>query len=256
MAGVVGVGLVATVLLTSISESRADDSVDGDVVVCVDVSRSMLSRDVGLDRLSRAKKIVGELVERGGFRRMGLVVFAGEAQLTYPLTTDHRAVLRLLRDAGPYSLARGGSDLNAPLELCLEGVFDDKSESRRRVILITDVDDASEVTSPPELFVSIASIGTESGGRIPVINDVGEEQFLLDGDGGVVVTRPDFVGLERLAEKSGGLFVRVSDETEVSNLLGFGSDTNDSIAYDHTVLIVLAVLAWLIALACGAGGRL
>ena len=264
--GALGFLFVALVLMKG--DENADEQeivLARDVMVCLDVSRSMLARDIGPDRLSRAKSIVADLVHGGDFDRIGLVLFAGEAKLVYPLTSDHGAVVEVMETAHPYSVSRGGSVLAAPLDICRETVFTSDDRRDQWVLLITDGEDADGkgAQSAAELWESgvrvvSVSVGTHTGARIPVSGDDEVETFLKDGEGGVVVTRPDHEALKSLASAGGGHFIEVVDEAAVGFKLLAGAEPlgSESPAGDRQVWVGLSLMCWLLALACGVGGRL
>lgn len=264
--GALGFLFVALVLMKG--DENADEqgiAPARDVMVCLDVSRSMLARDIGPDRLSRAKSIVADLIQSGGIDRIGLVLFAGEAKLVYPLTSDHGAVAEVMETAHPYSVTRGGSVLAAPLDICREKVFTSDDRREHWILLITDGEDADGqgALSAAGLWESgvrvvSVSVGTHDGARIPVLGDDEVETFLKDGEGGVVVTRPDHEALKSIARAGGGHFIEVVDDAAIGLKLQAGAETlgSESPAGDRQAWIGLSLVCWLLALACGVGGRL
>ena len=114
-----------------------------DVMIVLDVSRSMLAEDVSPNRLERAKVDIRELVqvmrEEEG-HRLGLVVFAGRASLQCPLTLDTSFFLRRLAEVGPHTAGRGGSMLGDAIRHALRGMAT-LAHHYKDIILITDGDD-------------------------------------------------------------------------------------------------------------------
>ncbi len=183
----------------------------GDVLVCLDVSRSMLAGDTAPSRLERAKQEISLMADhlRGG--RLGLVAFAGEAELISPLTGDMDSYLSLLEKTDPLSVRLGGTDLGVALETALR-FLDDASWSTKTVLLITDGEDlegrgqlAAEKCREQGVTVHCVGIGSEAGSKI-VIDSEGEESFLLDRTGIEVVTSLRSQSLGRLAATTGGLY--------------------------------------------------
>jgi len=184
-----------------------------DLVVCLDVSRSMLARDERPDRLSRAKREVQGLLDRLAGDRVALIAFAGEAQRIAPLTADRRALGQLVETAQPDDLAIGGTDLGRALELALE-LFDGRSGAHEAVVLVTDGEDlegrAAEVAERAGragIRVYVVGVGTPEGGKIPTQDERGRESMVRGADGAEVITRLEPATLERLAEASGGEYL-------------------------------------------------
>jgi Ca-activated chloride channel family protein len=198
-----------------------------DVVVCLDVSRSMLAQDVAPDRLQAAKRAVTALVERAEGDRFALVVFAGNARLLVPLTRDRASFSELVRTAEPLSVTRGGTDLAAALELAgasvgggLPGDADD--DVAATVFLVTDGEDNQEqglraagALAERGIRVHALGVGTRMGGKIPLVReDGGATSFLRDRLGVEVVTALDGASLTRIAVATGGTYSDLSTAPE------------------------------------------
>jgi hypothetical protein len=173
-----------------------------DIVVCLDVSRSMLARDVEPDRLSRAKGEIRTLAEGARGDRLGLVVFAGEARAMVPLTEDMTSFAELLDLADPTSVGKGGTDLGAALEKALEVL----GGRRGAVILFTDGEDlggrglaAARLLGERGVEVHCVGLGTELGSKIAT-----EAGFVRDRSGEEIVSAMDAAGLRSIAGATGG----------------------------------------------------
>jgi Ca-activated chloride channel family protein len=183
-----------------------------DVVVCLDVSRSMLARDLQPNRLLAAKREIKALAARARGDRLGLVVYAGQARLLVPLTLDLRSFRELVDLAEPTSIARGGTDLGAALELAL-AALEGQSGEHEAVLLLTDGEDheqrglrAAERCRERGITVHCVGFGSAAGSKIAIETGAGEE-FLRDRAGQEVVTALDPASLRRIAETTGGEFV-------------------------------------------------
>lgn len=188
-----------------------------DLVVAIDTSRSMLARDVRPDRLTRAKREVQGLIDRLGGDRVALLAFAGDVRQVSPLTHDRTALGFLLARIDPRDNRRGGTDLGAALERALE-LFDGRTGNHEAIVLVTDGEDlegrgAKVAAQAAErgIRVFVVGVGTELGGKIPVLAGDGRETFLVGPDGEEVVTRLDGETLVRLARASGGEYLSVED---------------------------------------------
>jgi Ca-activated chloride channel family protein len=174
-----------------------------DIVVCLDVSRSMLAGDVAPSRLGRAQEEIRALAERGVGDRFALVAFAGEARLLVPLTRDGASFAGIADLAGPLSVARGGTDLGAALDLSLDAL-----KGGGVVLLLTDGEDhegrglrAARRARERGVTVHCVGYGTALGAKIPV-----DGGFLTDRAGNEVVSALDPATLRRLAAAGGGAY--------------------------------------------------
>ena len=185
-----------------------------DVVVALDVSRSMLARDVKPDRLTRATLEVGSLLDSLAGDRVGLVVFAGEAFVQCPLTTDYAAARLFLRAVSPASVPQQGSDLGNALQAARQVL--DASEAgagRSKVVLLVSdgedleggVRDAAAQLAEAGIRVSALAVGTTAGEPIPVTDAAGQVTgHKKDRSGQPVVTRLDLAALRAVVDAGGG----------------------------------------------------
>ncbi len=146
-----------------------------DVVVCLDVSKSMLARDVQPSRIERAKAELVRLLEEEPGDRIGVVLFAGET-MEYPLTTDHEAALRFFRDAHPWEFPVQGTSIGRALTAARELLHRDPLAARRSkvILLITDGEDlegdpvaAAREAAGEGVQVYIDAIGSAAPEPIP-----------------------------------------------------------------------------------------
>lgn len=184
-----------------------------DLVVVLDVSRSMGARDVEPSRLEAAKAAIVATFERLGGDRAGLVIFAGDAIVRAPLTGDLTAASRIVRtlEPGPVILD-GGTSAASGLDLALS-LFDPSSEAGRLVVLITDGDDLGRDPASiaarygaADVDLLVLGAGTAAGATVPVFD--GETVVDLIGtDGAPVVTRLNEPLLRTLAAAAGGQYL-------------------------------------------------
>lgn len=195
------------------TESVAPGRVSADVMVVLDVSKSMLAEDAAPSRLQRAKADVQELAERLDGHRLGLVAFAGRAVVLCPLTPDADFFRMVLRGAGVGSVARGGTRIGEGIRAAL-AAFGDGGGSRL-ILLITDGEDhesypldaAKEAAAAGVRIVAIG-FGDEKGSEILVSDpETGVRKVLTDRGGQVVRSRLDGELLRQLALATDGAFV-------------------------------------------------
>ena len=182
-----------------------------DIVVALDVSRSMLARDVAPNRLARAQRELAALADRAAGDRFGLVLFAGDARLVVPLTGDANSFREIVNLADPLSIGRGGTDLGAALETALDALGDRGGE-HEVVLLLTDGEDlegrglqVAGTAKERKITVHCIGFGTARGAKIPIRTGNGET-FLRDRAGNEVVSSMDPGTLRRIADATGGAF--------------------------------------------------
>ena len=187
-----------------------------DILVCLDVSRSMLARDHPPSRLQSARREIRALAERLEGERMGLVAFAGESRLLIPLTGDMRSLVEMLETANPLSVRRGGTDLGAALQAALRALGDRRGVPGA-IILVTDGEDlegrglvAARTCRTRGIRVHTVAFGSPLGSKIPLESE-GGEAFLRDRSGAEVVSTVDEAGLRRIAVTTGGEFIAAAD---------------------------------------------
>lgn len=183
-----------------------------DIMIVLDVSRSMLVEDVKPDRLERAKREISDFIRVVQGDRVGLVAFAGAAYTQCPLTLDYGALAMFLTALSPDMVPVPGTDLGAALETAMSS-FDATSETDKVILLITDGEDnenrgldAAREAAKKGIKIFVFGIGDLSGGPIPSAN--GKGGFKKDADGQLVLSRLNEEGLKKIALTTGGTYVR------------------------------------------------
>ena len=185
-----------------------------DVMVLLDVSKSMLTEDVRPNRLTQAKYAVQDLLGKLRGDRIGLIAFAGTAFVQCPLTVDYEAFRLTLKDADPRIIPRGGTAIGVAIRTALKAF--EASEGRdRAIVLITDGEEtegdaltAADEAAKAGVKIYAIGVGTAEGELIPVREEGKPMDFLKDREGKVVKSRLDEETLKQLALKTGGIYVR------------------------------------------------
>jgi Ca-activated chloride channel family protein len=182
-----------------------------DLVVCLDVSRSMLARDAVPSRLEAAKREIRALAAKARGDRLALVLFAGQTRLAAPLTHDVDAFADLVSLADPTSVPRGGTDIGGALAVALDAL-EGGTGDHQAIVLVTDGEDlgaeglrTAEKARARRVVVHTAGFGSPEGSKVPVPEDHGEA-FLRDRAGRDVVTAQDAAALRRIADATGGTY--------------------------------------------------
>ena len=183
-----------------------------DIMIVVDVSRSMLAEDIKPSRLERARREVLDLLQVIEGDRAGLVAFAGAAFVQCPLTLDYGALIMFLSSLGPDLIPVPGTDLGASIESALSS-FDFKSETDKVILLITDGEDnekrgleAAGKAARKGVKIFVFGMGEAAGGPIPVGGNKGG--FEKDKQGKLILSKHDEEGLRKIASRTGGAYVR------------------------------------------------
>jgi Ca-activated chloride channel family protein len=187
-----------------------------DMMILLDVSRSMLVEDIAPNRLERAKSDIKDLVQilhREGGHRIGLVAFAGRASLQCPLTLDYAFFLQKLNAVGPYTAGRGGTLIGDAIRQALHA-FGTLEHNYKDMILITDGEDHESfpleaAQAAAEQHISIYTVGIgdpNTGSHIPVQNEQGARAYVRY-DGREVQSRMRENLLLQIAERTGGAYV-------------------------------------------------
>jgi len=188
-----------------------------DVVVCLDVSRSMLAQDLAPDRLGRAHDEIRALTRRAQGDRIGLVAFAGDARLMIPLTRDMDSVDDLVEGIDPSCVGLGGTNIGAALEQALSALEGGDRGHHETILLISDGEDlegeglaAAAACAERNITVHTLGLGSTLGSKIALTAEDGGETFLKDRAGNDVVSVLDASGLRAIAEATGGEYVDLS----------------------------------------------
>ena len=179
------------------------------VIVLLDVSRSMLARDVHPDRLRRAKADITDLIEATAGDKIGLTVFGASPVKICPLTLDRAFFMQMLSGVDIDSAPRGETDLGRALESALNDLSE-RGGDHNVIVLITDGEDlsggarrAAEKAGEAGIPIFCVGIGDPSGANIP--DPSGSGNFTYRGE--EVVTKMDDSMLRVIAEKSSGAYV-------------------------------------------------
>lgn len=191
-----------------------------DILIALDVSRSMLADDQHPSRLEAARQAISGLLPRLRGDRIGLVAFAGSAFLVCPLTSDYATFAEMLAEVGPQTIPLGGTSLAGALAEARRA-FGDRAQGGGVLVLITDGEDHDEDRDPATflpgegILLHAVATGTREGGLIPE----GEGAFFKDREGGIVKTRPRTDRLQALAQARGGRLWELAAEPDALGAL-------------------------------------
>ncbi len=193
-----------------------------DVMIALDVSKSMLAQDVKPNRLERAKQALGKLIDKLNNDRVGIVVFAGRAYLQMPLTGDHGAAKMYLGSASTDIVPTQGTVISDALKMCNTS-FNTKEKKYKAVILISDGEDHDEGAlkiagqmADEGIVINTVGIGSPQGSTI--IDEL-TNQEKKDVNGNTVITRLNEEELRSIAEKGNGSYQLFTNADELVSKL-------------------------------------
>lgn len=185
-----------------------------DIIVAVDVSRSMLAKDIPPSRLERAKRAILDLMQIIQGDRLGLVAFAGSAFVQCPLTLDYGTVKMFVSDLDPSLIPKGGTQIGEAIARSVEA-FEGNEKNTRALILITDgenlqgnLDNAIKMAKDKGVKIFCIGIGTPSGSPIQIIDEKGRKSYVTDNAGNQVLSKLDEETLRKIALETGGAYAQ------------------------------------------------
>tara|TARA_B110000459_G_C16622347_1_gene502566 strand:+ start:1955 stop:2995 length:1041 start_codon:yes stop_codon:yes gene_type:complete len=188
-----------------------------DLMICLDVSNSMLAEDLSPNRLERSKRAIYQLIEKLHNDRLGIIVFAGQAYVQLPITTDYSSAKLFLETIGTDIVPTQGTSIGSAINLAMES-FDFENGTSKSIIVITDgenhEDDAMNAAieaSDKGVIVNTIGMGSEKGGPIPVYKNGAQVDFRKDNTGNTVVTKLNEKMLKEFATAGNGSYVRASN---------------------------------------------
>lgn len=190
-----------------------------DVMIALDISNSMNSTDIQPSRLMRAKQAVIRILDKMESDRIGLVVFAGDAYLQLPLTTDYGAAKLFISNIQTSDLSRQGTAIGAAIDLCAQN-FDPQHENvhNKAIIVISDGENheddavaAAQNAARKGIVVSTVGMGSPQGAPIPEYKNGQVVAYKKDAEGNVVITRINRTMLEEIAQAGKGFYVEANN---------------------------------------------
>jgi len=249
------------------TRSRIAEVQSTEVVIALDISESMLTEDVRPSRLDRAKNFLLDLTNAMDGEQVGLVLFAGQAYLQMPLTTDYGAAQLLIRSATPTQAPTQGTNFASAITLSrqlLQPEAEELKAVRRIVVLVSDgenhealAEETLRDAAGEGLRLYAVGVGTEAGGRIPAING-GRNAYKRGPDGGPILSKFDPAALQSLAAAGDGRYFDLSKNAlGVANTIataiaeGPSSTVGEEVFLEsasyYQVFLALGLLLWLAA---------
>lgn len=189
-----------------------------DIYVLIDTSKSMLAEDIKPNRLSRAKNIIGSIIDNLNGDRIGFIPFSSAAYIQMPLTDDYDLAHMFLDVIDTDMIGGGGTNVGTALSLA-EKSFSEASSVDRVVIVLSDGEehnsnsvDVLKSFKDERLKVFTIGVGTEKGGLVPDYDSTGEQKtgYKKDNKGEFVISKLNSETLEKLASEGNGSYYAAS----------------------------------------------
>lgn len=211
-------GILASANLQSGSKMEEVKREGIDLFFCIDISNSMNAEDIAPNRLERSKQAINNIINKLNGDRIGIIVFAGNAYVQLPITTDYSAAKMFLSTINTDLIPTQGTEIGSAINLAVKsfGV----NEHNKAIVVISDGEDhenggaikAVQEAAKSGIKVYTIGMGLEDGAPIPVYNKYGKRTgYKKDKSGNIVITKLDDNMLRQIAEVGNGLYRRASN---------------------------------------------
>ncbi len=207
-----------------------------DLMIALDVSKSMLAQDIKPSRLERAKQVISTIVDNSPEDKIGLVIFAGRAYLQMPLTVDHEAAKMYLSSASPDDVPTQGTVISDALKMC-DAAFNPKEKTFKSILLISDGEDhdndaIKEAKDLGKEGIMVNTIGIGSPQGAPILNPA-TGQYVKDDKGETVISKLNQKELDDIAKAGHGIYQLYTNTDAVASnikhqLANIGTETSTS----------------------------
>ena len=192
-----------------------------EAIICLDISNSMLAQDVVPSRLDKSKMMIENLIDNFTNDKIGLVVFAGDAFVQLPITSDYVSAKMFLQNISPSLIQTQGTNIAQAISLASKS-FTQQENIGRAIIVITDgenhevgAQDAAQMANKKGINVFILGIGNAKGAPIPM----GDGSYLTDNAGNTVMTALNEQMCRELAQAGKGQYIHVDNTSDAEKAL-------------------------------------
>ena len=198
-----------------------------EAIIALDVSNSMLAEDVKPNRLEKAKMMVSNMVDGMRDDKIGLIVFAGEAFVQLPITSDYVSAKMFLETISPSMIGVQGTDVAQAINLAMRS-FTQQEDVSRAIFVITDGEDneggaveAAKQAAAAGIRVFVLGIGNPGGAPIPI---PGTGQYIIDEQGNTVISKLSEEMCREIATAGGGSYIYVDNSSSAQKKLSEQTD--------------------------------
>jgi Ca-activated chloride channel family protein len=212
-----------------------------DIMVCLDLSNSMKAEDIRPSRLEKAKRALEQLLDRLHGDRIGMVVFAGEAYVQLPITSDLSAARIFLSNISTDIVPVQGTSLGSAIDLAVRS-FDQEANTKKSIIVISDGEnheddpvEAAKRAKEKGIVVHTVGMGTPEGGPIPIYKNGRQVGYKKKRNGNSVISKLNEKVLSETAKEGNGSFVRANNTRVGLNMLMNELETMERKTFKTTV---------------------
>jgi len=209
-----------------------------DLMILLDVSNSMLSGDIAPNRLENAKRAISQLIDNLHDDRIGIVVFAGQAYVQLPVTTDYSAAKLFLNTINTNMVPTQGTAIGAAIDMGMQS-FDFKDGTGKAMIIITDGENheddavaAAKNAVDKDVTVHVIGIGSVEGAPIPVYQGNKQVGFHTDSAGHTVISKLNEDMCKEIAAAGNGAYVRATNSNSGLGIIRSEIDKIQRKTYD------------------------
>ncbi|EGN57996.1 VWA domain-containing protein [Hallella multisaccharivorax] len=192
-----------------------------EAIICMDISNSMLAEDVAPSRLDKSKMLVENLVDHFTNDKVGLVVFAGDAFVQLPITSDYVSAKMFLQNTDPSLIQTQGTDIGRAINVAMHS-FTKQDKVGRAIIVITDGEDheggaerAAAAAKKQGINVFILGVGGTGGAPIPM----GDGNYMKDAMGQTVMSALNEQMCKQIARAGSGTYIHVDNTSDAQEQL-------------------------------------
>lgn len=193
-----------------------------EAIIAIDVSNSMLAEDVRPNRLEKAKMMVSNLVDNMTDDKIGLIVYAGQAYVQLPITSDYVSAKMFLETISPSMIEMQGTDIAAAISLASNS-FTSQEGVSRAIFVITDGEDneggaveAAKEAAKKGIHVYMLGVGEPGGAPIPI---PGTGQYIIDNEGNTVISHLNEDMCREIANAGNGNYIYVDNSSSAQKKL-------------------------------------
>jgi Ca-activated chloride channel family protein len=209
-----------------------------DVMIALDVSKSMLARDESPNRLEKAKQFVSKLIDKIGNNRVGLIVFAGRAYVSVPLTVDFSALKMNLSTITPSSIPTQGTVLGEAIKMARES-FNSNDTKYKSIVLISDGENHdesanNEVKKAVEEGIMINTVGIGSVNGSPIWDEELQENK-KDAEGNEIISKLNETELQTIASNGEGIYAQLSNAENIAKTMAVQINATEKKSFGDVV---------------------
>lgn len=231
-------GVIGLANLQAGSRSEKIERKGIDVMIALDVSKSMLAKDISPNRMEKAKQLINKLLDKLGNDRVGLIVFAGRAYVSVPLTIDFSALKMNLSAANSDMVPTQGTVIGEAISMARQS-FNTKETKYKSIILISDGEDhdeeaMKEVKQAVEEGIMINTVGIGSPDGSPIVDDE-TGQHKLDENGVEIISKLNEQELQSIASNGQGIYQRLNNTEVCADAIATQINTSEQRNFGDTI---------------------